>query len=179
MKYFVSILLVTTILSISSPPQTFAHELKENDYVIVVLHINPNDNPIVGEKAGIKFLITEPRESFPSIDCDCTGIVLDKGVELVRQKLFVHGELSDSIPYTFSHSGIYQVRITGTPNYKDPDSFRSFSITFNLSVKDSTAVTRIYSHHTIYIVLGIFLLVVGIVIYTRKRYIETYGRKNV
>lgn len=151
-----------------SPTSAFAHESKEDNNTIVVLHVNPNDSPVVGQKAGITFLITGSHVSFPSSLCDCTGTVLDNSTVLTSKKLFTQGKLRDSIPYTFTHPGIYQIRVTGTP--QDPTTFKPFTIIFNLRVAGNNTQQKFYSQNIEYISGGFFLLALGILVYTHKIY---------
>jgi hypothetical protein len=162
------VLLVIYILSATTlgTGTVYAHETKEDNGTILFLHINPNDTPVVDKPAGLRLLITSKNTRFPSSHCACYLHVIDKGRELLTQRVFTDGELSSVVPYAFSHAGVFQIKVTGLP--ENASDFKPFSISFNVRVHDNAKVVSLYAQY-IYPIWGATVLIIGaVILYTRK-----------
>jgi hypothetical protein len=80
-------------------------------------HIDPDDDPIVGEQARLFFIFAHADNKFDSKLCDCTATVkTNAGKELYSTKLFKVADPSVAeFDYTFADKGIYDIEITGKP----------------------------------------------------------------
>lgn len=138
---FRRVLVVTaTILTITAvgAKTAYAHQLQSDGSVHVIMHINPDDNPITGKQSTLVFYVFDDQENFSGTHCDCNvGITMD-GTSLLSKPInigdngFNHvGEL----PFNFPMLGDYQINFSGKPI--DGTSFQTFNLSFTESVDSS------------------------------------------
>lgn len=149
-----------------APGAAFAHESKQSGDTIVFLHVNPNDEPVVGEPASFYMLITKNRYQFPIEECVCTVSVLDTKGEVLVKKEFT-GELGSArVPYIFEKAGIYSIKIEGDP--KTVGLFEPFSLSFEKRVEPGSYLNLLKDKKFLSYAIGIFFLLAFAGMYTRK-----------
>lgn len=118
------------------PALVSAHELGTDSSVGAVLHIDPADDPIVGQQAGIFFEFKDTEGKFKPENCNCTFSVVENGNEIYSQDLFQTNPspslTSASVYYTFPKKDAYELKVAGKP--KTPDAFDEFNLSFKVNV---------------------------------------------
>ncbi len=80
-------------------------------------HIDPDDDPIIGEEAKLFFIFAHANNKFDSKLCDCVvNIKTNNGKKLFTTKLFTIPDPSVSeFDYTFDSRGVYDIEVIGKP----------------------------------------------------------------
>lgn len=158
-KIFLIILLVTCQLSLVGV--ALAHVLTVDKNIGVVLHIDPDDEPIIGKVSTFFFEIHDKTGKFKLSYCECIGSIVKS------EKVIYKKNLSDnaSFTYTFSKKGHYEVRLSGKPIKKD--EFDSFEIEYPVAVsRIENAKQTTFSGNSIILWMGshLYHLAAGIII---------------
>jgi hypothetical protein len=125
---------------LSAPWLVQAHTLKTDGQITVLLHTDPDDDPVAGREATILLSVTDPASQFNPADCDCLVTVAEKN----RQLLSIHPPTSRqtsiydfAVPITFPERAVYQITLSGTP--KSAGQFQPFAVTYDLRVDRQVA----------------------------------------
>lgn len=134
-KIRVALGLLALIFFLIIPVQ--AHEIKSSGSLAVLLHMNPDDSPIVGEQATLIFAFTDVKGVFNVKNCECVASVKQKDNQLFSKALEGapegYGSNASQIFYTFPKKGIYQVVISG--KHRTGPNFEPFSISYNVRIE--------------------------------------------
>ncbi len=121
-----------------------AHELETSQTVGAVLHMNPQDDPIVGEQTGFFFEFKDKENKFEPEKCNCRFSIEESGIEIYSQNLFQNNSnptLENASAYfAFPKKAIYKIKIVGEPI--EDNEFNPFSIEYEVNVQRE-AVTPI------------------------------------
>src|SRR6266498_1495823 len=111
---FFLVLLFTSYLSLFTFATTAsAHVLKSDGSIGAVMHLDPEDDPVVGQQSHLHFEFKDRQKKFKPENCDCTFSVWQGEKEIFSQPLLQ--DTSDaslnnvSVVYTFPERDIYQV----------------------------------------------------------------------
>lgn len=119
------------------PQNTYAHVLQTDKSIGAVLHITPEDDPIIGEQTAFFFEFKDKQNKFNPQNCTCTFSIAEEGRQIYTQPLFQDNQnpslTNASVFYTFSHKNIYQIKITGEP--KGEGAFQPFSLLYDIRVQ--------------------------------------------
>ncbi len=130
------IFLLIGIIFFLFPKDVFAHILQTDGTIGAVLHIDPEDDPIVGKPATFYFEFKDKIGRFIPDKCDCTVSIINSGKSIYTQSLFQSNTSPDlsnaSFSYTFPKKGVYILRITGKPY--TPNAFQTFSLSYDLRI---------------------------------------------
>lgn len=148
------------------PQDVSAHVLLTDGSIGAVVHVDPEDDPIVGQKATFFFEFKDTKNKFQLEDCVCNAKVLNSGAEVFSEQLSHRGSSSSpSFTYTFSEKGVYKIVIQGTPNSER--NFDSFELNYDLrvsrtsgSVKQLDFFTRNLQYFVLIAAVPIFLIIV-------------------
>ncbi|HSR89517.1 MAG TPA: hypothetical protein VLK22_03970 [Candidatus Udaeobacter sp.] len=165
------VLLWASLFFLCSPAQ--AHELMADGSIYALLHINPDDDPIVGQPADLLFLITDAKKTFVPDNCNCIASITDLTTNkiifsspLSKSRSSYKGIFAPAITYTFPHKGIYTIKLTGTPI--QTNSFQSFNLAYDIRLdKDSTAVKS--SAQINWLFYAATTVMLGAIIYLTKK----------
>jgi hypothetical protein len=176
-------LLILLVIYSIFPQVSFAHVLKTDESIGAVIHIDPEDDPIVGQPSNIYFEFKDRQDKFRANECDCKFIVLKNGEQVFMEPLFGNDSeptlTSSAVTYTFPEKNIYQIQLKGSP--KDGISFATFTLHYDIRVEreieksnNETSNVEKYSISAswyLYLIIGLGILsVVTIVIWGRKKY---------
>jgi hypothetical protein len=114
-----------------------AHVLQTDGSIGAVLHIDPDDDPIIGQPATFFFDFTDKQRKFDPAKCNCNIDILDSQQKvLVKSALFqTSTQTGFSYPlfsYIFSQKGVYTIEATGQP--QNPGDFQSFDLKYPIRV---------------------------------------------
>ncbi len=133
-------------------PVAQAHVLKTDGTISVVLHVDPNDDPVPGENANLYFSIKDTTGKFTLKECNCTVVISESGKVVFSSPVTNTGG-SASLVYSFPKRDVYTIQLTGFPlntNQFDPFTVSYiFRVEKELPVQSSHADTFIY-----YILIG-------------------------
>ncbi len=129
LRFFVIALLpvIYFLYSIIGIPTVNAHVLETDGSVGAVLHIDPADDPIVGENTTLFFDFKDKQNKFQIEKCDCRLMILENG-----QQIFSAPMSSASVSFTFPKKDIYSVQVNGTPLITN--DFSPFSLKYDVRV---------------------------------------------
>ncbi len=116
---------------------TFAHLLKIDRDIGVLMHIDPGDSPVAREKATLFFDIQDRTGRFGAAQCDCRFRIQKEGAEVFEGKLLLQNAQSTAAVYSFPEAGVYRVQVTGAPQMGAV--FQAFSVGFDLRVEHGEA----------------------------------------
>jgi hypothetical protein len=133
---FLLVFLTFAFLFLTFSQAVYAHTLKIDGSIGVVMHVEPDEDPIVGRKSNFEFEFKDKNNKFKSTDCDCSVSILQNGKVLYNQQLFQNNtdpNLSNATAsYYFAEQGKYIVRVSGQSH--TDQSFPPFSIDYELRV---------------------------------------------
>lgn len=162
--------------------RVFAHGELTDEGINAEMHIDPNDNPIVGEEARFYFTFIDPSGQFELKRCDCTVVLLKDETELDRQPvLFTESEFASlgSFPLytkTFSESGTYELELIGSP--KDGAVFQPFQLHYDVHTQNDVSDSgyhALFEGHLAHILIFGGGLVAAVILLVRNYY---QNRKN-
>ena len=114
------------------PPAALAHLLQTDGDVGVLMHVDPGDEPVVGEPSTFLIEITDRREAFTLDACDCRLRVLQNDREVLSETLKGDKSASVAVPFVFADAGIYRAEVTGNP--RPGAALRAFRVAFDVRV---------------------------------------------
>ncbi|MEN9407137.1 MAG: hypothetical protein RLZZ455_353 [Candidatus Parcubacteria bacterium] len=134
MKQPTTLLLLFLSLFILFPQTSHAHILEKSGTIGGVIHIDPDDDPIVGQESSIMIELKDTESLLTKDNCTCSFEIISEGKTLYEQPLFQGIENSDqsiAIPYTFPRRDIYLLRIKGQALDKE---FNPFTLEYSIRV---------------------------------------------
>ena len=147
LKFILLFLILNFSFLILAKPVS-AHILKTDKTVGAVLHIEPEDDPIVGQQSGFFFEFKDTTGKLKLENCDCTFSILENGKQIYSQPL------NNNLFFTFPQKDIYQIRLAG----------KSFSLTYDIRV-EREAINKpqtdsiLASKHLIHLIGAIIILI--------------------
>ena len=147
MKKVILITIFFLTLSLGAAPVA-AHILVTADNIGATLHIDPDDDPIVGQSAAFFLEFKDTENKFLLADCRCQAFINREGEELYFTALKAindNSPLSASFQFKFPAKGSYELVIKGVPI--DAGAFNEFEMRETIAVEreDGSAATLIDS----------------------------------
>lgn len=169
-KYFT--VLITTILLLYFPSQAHAHFQDMEQSVTGILHVNPDDSPVVGEESTLVLFITDTKNNFSFETCQCTLVVTGPDNFEARTFLTRTGEAR----VTFPNKGVYKALFLGMSQ----EGSHLFDLNFDIRVERvTTQPSSTSSVHTPYLnLISLFILISAAIIYTFKDKIWKKQKKS-
>lgn len=168
-RFLTGIIILVAVLGFAVP--AFAHVLKTDGSIGVLIHLDPEDDPIAGEPATFYFEFKDKDNKFDPTHCTCTVSIAQGGIKLFTAPIFSGSNAntitSPTFQYTFPTRGIYTLFIDGSPN--NPAQFQNFHISYDIRVsRESTAVPALTnssppSHTLHYIIFGAGFIAIAII----------------
>lgn len=129
----------------------FAHEIVTEGSVTAVLHIDPDDQPVVGERASLSVSFGSPEASFPlseyalSLTLTKAGNVIATKTDIDADVTLTESELT--FPFTFTEAGSYVLQINATQQQKTDHALGSAHFDIPFTVGESGEETTGHHHH--------------------------------
>lgn len=130
-----------------------AHETESDAGISALLHIDPNDQPVVGKEAKLFFTFTDASGKFEIQRCDCVITLFQNDTQVDQRIVDVANTAFASVgsyplyTRTFADAGVYKVELVGKP--KDGATFGEFSLHYDVRVEEPGAMgTMEADHHT-------------------------------
>lgn len=140
-KQFLLLLIVALTGATIVPAISYAHELQSSGPIHIIMHIEPDDNPISGKQSTLVFYVFDDQENFSGTHCDCNVSITMDGTNLLSKlinigdKGFNHvGEL----PFSFPMLGYYQIHFSGKPI--DGSNFQAFNLNYGQDVSKAAYI---------------------------------------
>lgn len=180
MKKSVIVLLLTIVYGFIASSLVSAHVLQSNGTVGAVLHIDPEDDPIIGQPSGFYFEFKDTQNKFQLSECVCTFSVKQNGKQVFTEQLGSRDEnqLQAQVTYTFPKKNVYTITVTGQP--RTEGAFTSFTLAYNLRVdKEMTATTgeRSWVRRHLPHIIGAGIIIVFLLLYGMQALLQQ--RKGV
>jgi hypothetical protein len=180
MQRAIKSLLLASIIALV-PSVVFAHVLKSDGDIGAIIHIDPEDSPIVGQPATFFFEFKDKTNKFTVPQCDCTVTIANRGQQVLSQPLTSSNSSlnSPAFQYTFPEKSLYTVVVAGSP--KAGANFQSFSLSYDIRVDrggDTAAPVQQKPNHTAhYIIFGGGFLAL-LILYLIERRKKTQHKKT-
>lgn len=152
-------------------PAVSAHVTEKADGLAVTLHMEPGDNPIIGEPANLFLNARDRSLKFNPENCNC-NLLVTGGSRTLLQSALTPAEARSSytfkVPIVFPEKGVYKIDFYGEP--KIPGAFEKFAVTFDLRV-DREAGELAYNHHFHHLLpaIGILAYILIYMLFFNKR----------
>ncbi len=144
MQRLIIVLSISLLLALCStamsPWLASAHVLESSNGVGAIIHIDPDDDPIAGERSVFYFEFKDKNDKFLASDCDCTMTVRQDDLVLKTEKLKAIGKLSASASLTLPEQGLYTIKVAGRP--LQPEKFTNFAFDYTFRVSRGVAAAR-------------------------------------
>ncbi len=142
------------------PSLALAHTLQTSGSVGAIIHIDPEDDPIIGKPASIYFDLKDTSNKFSIENCTCF-LTISLGNS---QKLNVPLEHSGN-QFTFPERGLYTITLSGSP--KDTSSFSPFTLSWDFRItKDSHKST--FPTQLVFLPILFIIILVSVIIFLKK-----------
>lgn len=162
----VAILTVTAV----GAKTVYAHELQSEGAIHVIMHLDPDDNPIAGKQSTLVFYVFDKQENFSGAHCDCNVNITMDGTNLLSKPINIGDKGYNHVgelPFNFPMFGDYQINFSGNPI--DGSSFQAFNLTFKESVSSSDPPSD--PDKPFFIIFGLVILgMAGLVIWVAKEF---------
>lgn len=156
-------LILTTFMVINVHGLASAHVLLTDGSIGAVLHIDPDDDPIVNQPSSFFFDFKDTTNRINLLSCDCQFEIFANGKQIYSQPIASTNKTAATLTYTFPARSIYTVKVVGNPT--DGSSFSPFTLTDDVRVSrvaDQPITEKAYPPYLIYI-LGICLIVLLVI----------------
>ena len=189
----ISIFILSTTVSVS------AHTLKTANTVGINLHINPDDDPIVGQESTFFPDLKDKEGKFNITDCLCNVKITLEGKQAFSKELLADSN-NNNLPgfnYTFETKGLYLVEFTGK-SYSG--SFQDFNVKFDINVtrepkntakaNDTTNTNNSIPNApkpsnnqsgdttTILFLVAVTIVIIGIILFATKRFKKQRSKRK-
>ena len=123
-------------LTLAWPGAVYAHVLQTDGSIGAIMHVDPDDEPIVNQQSAFFFEFKDLQNKFEPKNCDCNFYISENNQLIYSQPLFQNNSSPSlenaSVFYTFNKKDVYQVKVTGQPLV--PGQFQNFTLTYNVRV---------------------------------------------
>ncbi len=133
---------ILALVMVFTPSFAAAHVLSTDGSVGAVMHIDPEDDPIIGAPATFFFEFKDTKGKFSLSDCACI-FSLHRGQQTLTESLLRPVNASDILTgvarFTFEQKAVYTVTVLGVP--KVAGAFQPFTLTYDVRVAREGAPT--------------------------------------
>lgn len=125
------------------PLVSLAHELEVDGGMSVVLHVDPEDRPVVNEPALLRFAVVDKTDRFRFSQCECAVVI-----ENIQTKTLVQADQTrQELTYVvrFPSPGVYAVRFIAASRHEAV--FDDIAVHFEVRVENNRPIVLNYSSH--------------------------------
>ena len=160
------------ILALSSAQFASAHIYRTDGAITVLLHTNPDDDPIVGQPAMLLFQVSDTTNHFNASKCVCKITISNQDQQLFSGQLQGLGTAPSiydlTIPFTFPVQAVYGIDVAGQP--QTAGNFQSFQLHYDLRVSRIVIQPDKFTNPMIWIASGILMAgVIILILYVYKK----------
>ncbi len=133
----ISLVLLITRFCFNQTLPVLAHVLKTDGNIGLTLHIDPDDDPIIGQLAIFYIYLKDTSGQFQPQNCTCGVSILQNQQSIFSTQLYTtpnSNDLNTAFQYTFSKPDIYTIVVSGQPKANNSPSFQAFRISFDWRV---------------------------------------------
>lgn len=109
-----------------------AHTRTLTEGINIVMHIDPDDDPIVNKQATFTIQFSDEKKQFKLSDCHCVASISNENKTIYAKTLINKSENEGTFTFTFPEGGIYSVQIAAYP--KTEETFQYFTYTTDIQV---------------------------------------------
>ncbi len=177
MRRTIVIVLVTLGTALFS--RASAHEWQVRDGLLVLLHSDPDDSPVVGQPAQLYFYFKEhPTHPFDVRECLCrvkisgnAATVYDGPLHPVPQGEFGANVLAADV--VFPEKGRYTAVLTAIPGER---GYEPFVLRYGIQVTRTSRAESVWgSPHSLHIAEAIFVALAGVILFFYERLFARSG----
>lgn len=133
-----------------------AHFLRTDNGIGGVIHIDPNDDPIIGQVSNIFIDLKDSQNRLTEINCNCSIKILENEKEISSRGVQVSksedGQIYVTSQFTFPKKGSYIVRMEG----RSTDStFPDFRLDFDFFVSQKSRQNEADSKQFFWVLSGV------------------------
>ncbi len=126
------------------PIPVAAHVLKVDGTIGAVLHIDPEDDPIIGQPAHLYFNISDTDKKFHPDNCTCLLTIANNNSKILfKSGLVIAGDALEA-QTIFPEPNIYTIVIKGIP--KTQNGFQAFSLQYEIRVARESGISSVHIH---------------------------------
>jgi hypothetical protein len=129
-----TLLLHCLLLLAALAPPAAAHMMKIDGDAGVVIHVDPDDNPVAGEPARVFLEIKHKSPQFKAAACDCRLRISRAGTTVIEQAVRPGDFRAGVASLVFPAGGIYRVAVSGKP--AAGAAFKAFQVAFDIRVEN-------------------------------------------
>lgn len=124
-----------------------AHAVREDGPILGRLHIDPDDDPVVGYASKLHFQILDYTTQVDLNDCECVVVVTKDKQTLLKAPLVPSNDAAVPIDenyvvdFTFPSKGQYFVEVLGNP--KPESGYKPFKLVYDFQVERTVAPTSL------------------------------------
>jgi len=119
-------------LALGWPVTGAAHVLQSDGTVGVRLHVDPGDEPMVGQSSTFMLEFQGHHAGFPLDRCDCQLLLSLDGKPVFTRALPTEATSAATIAHVFDQAGVYRAEVAGTP--RPGADFKPFRVAFDVRV---------------------------------------------
>ncbi len=167
------------------PQGAEAHSIESDSTISALIHIDPNDNPVIGRSAFIEFSVTDTSEQFSFNRCDCSLTIKnhDRGTadQLKPDQLIIVNSNKGGFSYTFSEKGSYDLTLAGTTTSEAEQKFEPFVLDFDIQVtNDGTGfyLPSLHSYSYLHTSLFVGVFVIFFLIHFYEKFKNWKTKRN-
>lgn len=135
-KFGKLVLFAAVVLGLGLVNVAWAHETKTIGSLSILLHMEPQDSPVVKEPAHLFFAFTDAKDEFNLKSCACRisilykdQVIFEKNLESADQ---AYGSNVATLDVVFPQKGVYQLAVSGeSPEGK----WDQFSLTYDVRIE--------------------------------------------
>jgi len=164
-RLILALLVVVGVLFLKAPV-ALAHFPAYDKSMTVVLHIDPDDQPLAGQPARLNFFYEDSQHKFNPQKCNCQVTISEQGKRIFKAQVPLSSPSPTGfglIPYTFKQPDVYKIGLSGSPTAGG--DFAPFNVSWNFRVPTDLSGYSDSNKYYIVIFVALALAVVGTIGY--------------
>ncbi len=143
-----------------TPTVAFAHTLQTSGPIGAIIHLDPEDDPVIGQTASIYFDIKDTTNKFSIENCSCFVTIRQGESQKLNAPLQHSGN-----QFTFTERGLYTITLSGSP--KDSISFSPFTLSWDFRITKNGQQSP-FPAQLVFIPILIIIILISLFVYFKK-----------